>query len=343
MMNLPDIKIDISKIKDRKSKKLKWGVAGLGRFSEQSIIPGIQLLRKSKLYSVYSRDLSRSKSIAEKFGIPYFFNSYDDFLKSDISAVYVGSANNHHYELVIKAAEAGKHILCDKPLALSSKEAEEMVNTCRKNNVFLSVNFPYRFHPLIKKAQELINDEFLGKIVTINVNFNIDYAPNDNFRFVQEYGGGALMDLGPHMLDLLRFLNGEIKLITGFVDNVVYKSPVDDFAAGIVQYERGGYGYFNVSFNNKKSFNRIDIIGYKGAISIEGLIRGKVHSAKMTILMDGEAKKAFRKGGNKLHLLLKSVQNSFIKNIEPEITGYDGLANIKLMEELVEGCKKLQG
>ncbi len=327
------------KIPKRYSRKLKWGVAGCGRFAEQTFLPTIKLLRKSVVKSLYSSDLNRAKSLADKFGIEKHFNNYDDFLKSDINAVYISSANVNHYQQVMEAAKAGKHILCEKPLAMSSSEAEEMVKTCEQNNVQLSVNYVYRFHPLITKSKEIIANQMLGKIVSINLNFNIDAPPGSNFRFNKsQSGGGALRDLGTHMIDLLRYFCGEIISINGVLDNTIYKSEVEDFSCAIVKFENGGYGFFNVSFNNKKAFNRIEILGHKGAISLDNLIGGRLHTAKLTILLDGEAKKAFRKRGNRQFNLLKSVQNSFLNNQTPLITGYDGLINMKLMEELESKC-----
>ena len=98
------------KIPNRMMKKLKWGIAGCGRFAENGFIPNLQNLQKSKLISLFSSDLNRAKSLAEKFGVPNAFNNYDDFLKSDIDAVYIASANVNHFNQVIKAANSGKNI-----------------------------------------------------------------------------------------------------------------------------------------------------------------------------------------------------------------------------------------
>lgn len=318
-----------------KIKKLKWGVAGCGRFSETAFIPAVHLLRRSTLNSVFSKNSVRVKFIAEKFGLPHRFDNYEDFLKSNINTVYIGSTNADHYEQVIKAADAGKNILCEKPLALTSGQAEEMVQACEQNKVLLAVNYTFRFHPLVVKSKELLDNQYLGKLVSINLNLNIDLPPGGNFRFNKKLsGGGAIRDIGTHLIDLLRFFGGEIISIDGVLDNIVYKSEVDDFSAGLVKFKDSGYGYFNVSFNNKKAFNRIEILGHLGALSIDHLIGAKLVPAKLTILHEGEAKKAFRKRGNKLLYLLRSIQKSFLKGETPSVTGYDGLINMKLMEEL---------
>lgn len=323
-----------------KSKKLKWGVAGCGKFAESKLIPTLLQLKKSTLTSVYSSDLQRAKEIANKFIVKTHFDNYKLFLEQDFDILYVGSANNDHHWQVVEAAKAGKHILCEKPLALNSIQAEEMVKACKDNNVFLTVNYVHRFHPMTVKAKEMLDKSLIGSIVSISASFNIDYEPNDNFRFdIKQSGGGAFRDLGTHMIDVLRFLGGEISDIRGFVDNVVYKSEVDDFAAAVLKFENGGYGHINVSYNSKKSFNRIEVIGSKGSLSVENIIGANKSPGKLTIDLVGEARKAFRKRANKQRFALKSIQNLLLKNIQPKVTAYDGLVNMKIMEKLEEQCR----
>jgi predicted dehydrogenase len=325
-------------MKKRTVKKLKWGIAGCGRYAENTFIPAIHMMRKSMLQSVFSHNSERAKDVAQKHGVPLYFSDYDEFLDSGIDAVYISSANADHYQQVIKAARSGKNILCEKPLALSASEAEEMIQVCKENNVQLSVNYVFHFHPLVKKAKELIESDMIGKFISITANFNIEIAPGSNFRHSKDGGGGALMDVGTHLIDLLRYFGGEIISVCGSVDSVVYNSEVDDFASAIVKFEKGGYGYFNVSFNSKKAFNRIEILGHKGAISIEKMIANRHSPSKLTILLEGEGRKSFRKRANKQLQLLKSVQSSFLKNEEPVVTGYDGYINLKIIEELRTQC-----
>ena len=328
------------KIRKPVIKKLKWGIAGCGYYAEHTFIPALSVLRRSTIKSLYSHNKKRAQQLAEKSGAAGYFNDYDDFLNSDINCVYVASVNSDHYEQVIKAAKAGKYILCEKPVALTSQQAEEMVEVCKVNNVLFAVNYVHRFHPLVVKAKELLKKQSLGKLVSINISFNSDFPPGSNFRFNKnQSGGGAFRDLGTHMIDLHRYFGGEIIDINGYMDNLVYKSEVEDFAIALVKFKNGGYGYLNVSFNNKKAFNRIEILGHKGAVSIDNFIGVKHQSAKLTILMKGEAKLSFRKRGNKVNYMLRSVQKSFLNNEQPMVTGEDGLINMKLMEQLESKCQ----
>jgi predicted dehydrogenase len=322
------------------SRKIKWGVAGCGSFAENAFLPALQLAQRSKLVSAYSHDLQRAKTISNKFGAPNAFNDYDAFLKSDIEAVYISSVNSDHYKQVLKAAEAGKNILCERPMTVNSMQAEEIMKVCQEKKVILLIDHLHRFHPLVQKAKELIDKQMLGKIVSISATYNIDYAPDHNFRFKKELsGGGVLRDLGSQMIDMLQFFGGEILEVKAFMDNVVYKSEVEDFASAIVKFSKSGYGYFNISYNTKKAYNRIEILGYNGSIAIENFFGRRNLATKLIIDLQGEAKKVFRKRTNKMLFLIRSAQRTFLKHEPPLATGDDALINMRIIEEIERQCR----
>ncbi len=320
-------------------KKIKWGVAGCGNFAEHSFLPAVLISRRSKVTSIFSNNKQRAKQLANKFSISNYFSDFEKFLTSEIDAVYISSANINHYEQAIMAADAGKHILCEKPMAMTTEQAKEMIDTCKKNNVQLSVNYVLRYHPVVLKAKEIINSRMIGKLTSINMSFNINLPPSENFRYNKKLsGGGALRDLGTHLIDLLLFFGGEIKQINGGLDNIIYKEDVEDYAYATVKFKDSGYGNFNVSYCNKRALNRIEILGSKGAIAIDNLIGVKNEPSKISILLKDEAKRVFRRRGNKMLYMLRSVQKAFLKNETPLVTGEDGYINLKLMEELERQC-----
>ena len=321
-------------------RKLKWGVAGCGNFAENSFLPALLLAQRSKLVSIYSHDLKRAKNFALKFGAHNSFDDFDSFLASDIDVVYISSVNSDHYGQVLKAAKVGKNILCERPIALNSVQIEEMIKVCKEQNVIFMINHLHRFHPLVQKAKELINNQMLGKIVSISATYNIDVSPVDNFRFKKELsGGGVLRDLGGQMIDILRFFGGNIIDVKAYMDNVVYKSDVEDFASAIVKFEKNGYGYFNISYNTKKAHNRIEILGYNGSLVIENFLGKKNLATKLIIDLQGEGKKMFRKRTNKLLFMIRSVQKTFLKNEPPLVTGEDGLKNMLIIEKIEKQCR----
>ncbi len=316
-------------------RKLKWGVAGCGSFLENVFLPSLQVVKRSRLISVYSHNIDRAHEIAVKFGAPNFFDDYQKFLNSNIDAVYISSSNSDHYYQVIEAAKAGKHVFCERPIALNSKQAEEMVRTCRENNVLFAINHIHRFHPLILKVRELIDKNILGKLVSINASYHIDMPPADNFRFKKDLsGGGVLRDAGAVVIDLMRYFGGEVSEVKGIIDNVIYKSEVDDFAAAIMKFVNGEYGIFNVSYDTKKPFIRLDIIGLNGIINVESNIDKRNLVTKITIDLKGQAKMVFRKKFNKIAFVIRSVQKSFLNNKIPLVSGEDGLNNIRIIEKI---------
>ena len=319
-------------IKRKGNNRLRWGIAGLGSFAEHSVIPAFRMVQKADITAVYSSSSVRAKAIADRYSIPAPFSSYEEFLASGIQAVYIGSANNDHHWQVIQAAKAGKHILCDKPLALTAAEAREMRDVCAAAGVQCAVNFVYRFHPLVMKAKELIEQGMIGKIISISADFQVNFTPNDNYRYKKESGGGALRDLGPHVLDVCRYLGGEVTRIDGYTAKMVYQTEVDDYAAGTIRFANGGTGNFSVAFCVPRGFNRIEIIGSKGSISVENIVARRLMAGKLTILLEGEYKKVFSKRANKLLRLLKSVNRSFLKNEVPLVTIDDGVINMNMIE-----------
>jgi predicted dehydrogenase len=224
-------------------------------------------------------------------------------------------------------------------MALSTSQAEEMINVCKENNVNLIIDFSHRFHPHVQKAKELIEKKMLGKIVSISATNNIDYPPDDNFRFKKELsGGGVLRDLGSQMIDMLRYFGGEISEVKAFMDNIVYKSDVEDFASAIVKFEKDGYGYFNISYNAKKANNRIEILGHNGSIAIEDLPGKKNVSTRLVIDLHGQSRIVFRKKTNKLLFVIRSVQKAFTGKEPPAVTGEDGLINLRIIEQIEKKC-----
>lgn len=314
-------------------RRLKWGVSGCGNYTEEFFLPALHLVQRSKFVSVYSHDIHRAKEIAAKFGAVNAYDDYDKFLMSDIDSVYVSSANVNHYEQVVKAAKAKKNILCELPISVTSEQAEQMVQVCKENKVHLIINHLHRFHPHVHKVRELLEKQIVGKVVSITASYHSDFPPANNFRTKKELsGGGVLRELGAQMIDLLRYFGGEIVETKAFLDNVVYKSEIEDFASALVKFRNGGYGSFSVSYDCKKASNRIEVVGQNGSVIIENFFSKKNSVSKLIIDVNGEARKVFRKRLNKFVIMLRSVQKTFIKNDPAPVTGEDSLANMKIIE-----------
>lgn len=322
-------------------KKLKWGVAFNKNFDVSSFLSVLQLLQRSKLVSVYSNSKIEAKEMAHKYGAVNVFDNFDDFLNSDINVIYYADNSNDFFQFASKILLGDKKLVCERPSSISYEHALELNNLALKNNSILIVNYPHRFHPLVQKVKELLAKQILGKIISISASYNIDFIPDESFYGKSKLSGsGALRDLGTQMIDLLRFFHGEIAEQKSFVDNIVYKSNVEDFVSSLLKFENGSYGNMTVSYLSKKSSNRIEIIGHNGTITLENIFDKKKAPSKLIIDLNGEGKKVFRKRVNKTSLMLRTSQKIFVKKGMSPVTFYDVLMNTKLIEDIEKQTKR---
>lgn len=187
--------------------ELRWGVIGTANIGRVAVIPAIQASSNGVLLAIASRDEGKARKFAEASGVPRHFGSYEALLAdADIDAVYVPLPNSLHKEWTIKAAEAGKHILCEKPLAPSAAECREMAKAAEVNSVTLMEAFMYRFHPRTQRVLEMVQDGRLGELRMIRSTFTFRLQRPDDIRLNPELGGGALMDVGCYCVNVSRTL-----------------------------------------------------------------------------------------------------------------------------------------
>lgn len=232
---------------------------------------------------VATSSISSSKSIdLERYNIEKIYNNSNHLLEdNDIDSIYIASPNKHHYEHIIKAIKKNKNILCDKPLTINYKQSNEIAKKISNKKVF-QILFEYRNIPAIRKIKELLEKNKIGKIINFRINYlhsgYLDRQRPMSWRL--RNGGGALVDLGPHVLDLTNFLLGEIKYIKGIKTNHINKRytnslknsfervSVDDYAMGVCETKSGVLGMFEVSRLSMGSIDdlNIHISGEKGSI-----------------------------------------------------------------------------
>jgi predicted dehydrogenase len=190
-------------------QKLRWGVIGTANIARAAVIPALKQSGNGKLVAVASRDQARAQAFAEQHAIPRSYDSYRALLTvDDIDAVYIPLPNSLHREWSIRAAEAGKHILCEKPLALDAAECRDMQDAAERNGVRLMEAFMYRFHPQTEKVIDLLRRGAVGKPQMIYAAFTFRLKDRSNIRMQPELGGGSLMDVGCYCVNVSRTLAG---------------------------------------------------------------------------------------------------------------------------------------
>lgn len=269
--------------------KVKWGVIGSGGIARRRTIPeGIIPAKHAQLISVYDIDHEVNKTIAKEFGaIPA--RTIDDLLHSGIDVVYVASPINMHLEHVTLCARKKKHILCEKPFGLTIQEADRIVRTSIDEDVCLGTGFMMRFLAQHQAALKLIKENKLGKPVYGRAQLSCWYPPMKSAwrQDPTTGGGGSLMDMGSHCIDLLEMFFGEIKSVSCFINNNVHSYRSEDSAVVSLYFENGALATVDTFFciPDISSKNILELYGSKGSIIAKGTI-GQCISGEMTAFLE---------------------------------------------------------
>ncbi|NOY40989.1 MAG: Gfo/Idh/MocA family oxidoreductase [Planctomycetes bacterium] len=252
--------------------KVRWGILGAAAIAREAVIPGMQkqpYCESAEVTAIASRDLAKAEAVAKEFSIPRTFGSYEQLLADkEIDAVYIPLPNHLHVPYAIKALQAGKHVLCEKPIALSVAEAETLVEAGRQHpELKLMEAFMYRHHPQWHWARQVIDDGKIGELRTIHSFFSyFDDDPNSIHNH-SEWGGGGLMDIGCYPISLSRFLfDDEPKRVVGILEEAP-EFGVDSLTSGIMEFE-AGTATFTCSIR-LTDHQRINAYGTKGRLEIE--------------------------------------------------------------------------
>lgn len=257
-------------------KKVRWGIMSTANIGKRSTIPGIQESERNEVVAVASRSLDNAKKFAVELGIPKAYGSYEELLNdAEIDAVYIPLPNHLHKEWTIKAAQAGKHILCEKPIALNEEEAAEMVDMCKRQNVVLAEAFMYRHQHRYLDIKERIKAGEIGDVRGIHGVFTFDSSgATGNIRFTKEWGGGSIFDVGCYPISAARFILEEEPVA---VTAHAYFSPehgdVDMMASGLMEFSNGVALTFDCAMW-AAGRNEIEILGTKGRILLKAAFLG---------------------------------------------------------------------
>ncbi len=182
---------------------INWGVLGTAGIAKGATIPGMLKADNCRLYAIAGRKIEKAEAFKCEFGFEKAYGSYDEMLAdANVQAVYIPLPNHIHLEWIKKAAEAGKHILCEKPMCLTEAELDEAFSVCKKHNVILMEAFAYLHSNAICKMIELIDEGAIGKVKLIEAAFFTGGAKGGDFRWEKEYGGGSVYDLGCYSISL---------------------------------------------------------------------------------------------------------------------------------------------
>lgn len=249
--------------------KIRWGILSTAYIAQEAMIPAMLNSEYCSVTGIASRNNEKVKNIATKFEIPKFFGSYQELVEDpDIEAVYIPLPNHLHVEWAVKCLKAGKHVLLEKPVALSSEEARFLKEEASKYpDLKIMEAFMYKFHPQWIRVKEMIKEGEIGELRTIQSSFSFFDDDPKSIVNNKEYGGGSLMDIGCYPISLSRFLfDEEPKSVFAKIENDPVFN-VDILATALMEFEKGTSFFF--SSIQMIDHQQVQIFGTEGSITFE--------------------------------------------------------------------------
>jgi predicted dehydrogenase len=249
--------------------KVRWGILSTAKIGVEKVIPAMQLGEYCQIVAITSRSVDKAQAVAGQLGIPKAYGSYEELLADpEVEAVYNPLPNHLHVPWSIKALEAGKHVLCEKPIGLTSDEGWKLLNVAQKHpQLKVMEAFMYRHHPQWQKARQLVVEGAIGELRTIQSFFSYYNVDPNNVRNMADIGGGGLMDIGCYCISLSRFIFGEEPhRVCGIVEyDPEFKT--DRLASGIMDFGRGTSSF--TCATQLAPYQRVNIFGTEGRVEIE--------------------------------------------------------------------------
>ena len=322
---------------------IRWGVIGAGGFADKKPIPALCKAHDCQLRALMVRHLDRAKKLAEKHGASKYYDNVDALLDdSDVEAVYIVTPLHLHKEHVIKSAEARKHILCEKPMALTVSECQEMIDACAAKDVKMGIGYMRRFHPYHQKVKELIDSDQIGKIIEARIQTHQWYPKTeDAWRQDPELGGGgAFMDTGSHCLELLQFFLGRVESVNAVMCNTVFDYPVEDISVVTLRFKNGAVGIIDTSFAIPYRENLLEVYGTEGTLLAVKTAGPFTDPVLRLLNKDGEKRIDLPVSIDQYQVQFEQFANCILNDKKPPVDGKDGLENLKAILAIYESARK---
>ena len=327
-------------------KIIRWGILSTANIGQKAMIPALKESSLAEVIAISSRSAETARSCADELGIPRAYEGYQTLLEDpDIDAVYNPLPNHLHKEWSIRAAEAGKHILCEKPLALNATECHEMISAARANGVQLMEAFMYRYHPRIQAAKKMVQSGEIGALKTIESAFSFRLTNPDNIRLQPDMGGGALMDVGCYCINVSRLMAGREPVSVQARAHWA-STGVDDQLVAILDFGDGLFAHFDCALNQERR-ERCTLAGTEGYLElpmtfVPGVVETLIYqsppgrdAAKGTVSSSGLT---FPAANN-----YRLVAEDFMQAIDGKTPAFpieDAISNMRVIEALLDSARQ---
>ena len=331
--------------------RVRWGVIGATGIADRRTIPeGILAADNSELAAVMSPTEKRVRAVAEKYGgVPWFTDAEEMLASVKLDAVYLASPPAFHLEQTRLCTEAGVHVFCEKPLALTVEQAQEMVDLCRQAGVKMGTAFMIPYHCLVQRAMQFVAQGALGQVVSTRVQFGFDYPPLEGaFRQSREqHAGGAFMDVGNHAMDVLeRIVGSKVRTVQAVTANVAYEyQGVEDTCLALVTLDNGAVGIVDAYFCTGSARNEVEVTGTERTLVIRGAM-GQSPGGVLTVLsgFSGATEELREESDDRSTYEgeIRAFAQAILTDSDPPISGDDGLWSQKLVAAVYQSAQTAQ-
>jgi len=307
---------------------MRWGVVGTGRIVRNRFLPALEQIPEAKLTAIVTTNPEKAKDLSERYGAKIYTNLEDI---EDVDVVYIATPNKFHKEQTIICAKKRINVLCEKPMTINVREAEEIIEECERNKVVLGVANMGRFNPFNIGAKKLIDENIIGKIGVIKASFSFVNTEKSGWRYSLELaGGGSIMDIGVHVINTLHFWfpNNRIEEIVAI--NEGYGYEVEENAGAVARFNNGMIALLDASYNTMLSVS-FEIRGDKGILYVLD-----------TLYQDYDGKVILRNfnnytfytfyGENQYVAEIKDMERAIKEGKKPATSGLDALEDMRVIE-----------
>ncbi len=317
-------------------KQVRFGVLGYASIARRELIPALVDAENAVPYALASQKEESRKAAQKEFDFAKIYGSYDDLLKDkDVEAVYIPLPNHLHKEWTIKAARAGKHVLCEKPMALTREDCEEMAAEARKNGVLLMEAFMYRFTLRTRKLRELLAQKAVGDIQHVNSAFCFYNDKEDDVRFYKEMGGGAFWDVGCYPVNLMGLIMGEEPVSVRALKTD--RRGVDFGLSAVLKYRSGAVCTVTGSFS-ANSAQVTEINGTKGSL----VMRDSFDEVGSPILLirDGKTEEIAVPASDRYLLQVTDFCDAVLTGRQPGFSLEETIRNVGLIQRIYQAAEE---
>jgi predicted dehydrogenase len=316
---------------------LRWGLIGSGDIVRKRVAPALRDLASSELVAVCRGRAELAESFAKEFGARKWYPDAATLLADpEIDAVYIATPVHLHAEHMIAAANAGKHVLCEKPMAMNVQECDAMIEACRANKVALGIAYYRHMYPAIDGVKRIIASGEIGTVVMAQINAfeYFDPAPDHPrhwFTVKAQAGGGPMFDFGCHRLEILVNVFGPVRDVKSMVGNAAgFKRDVEDTAIAVLSFEKGGYATLSVTHASNEPADTLNIYGTAGSIHIAPLNAGEVR-----VRIGGVERVESLPPAANIHApLIEEFMEAVAAGRQPAVTGEMGRVVARLEERI---------